>query len=281
MGFFASPNAFQLYPEYWTDPKLLVCPSDSLVSRGQHTSDPMKDVEEVIRYCPPGPAVQSILSIPVSYWYTGHAITNVWDFLGYGLIVDAFFGKMGPELMLTPSRTLEIITCDPALNGPWGNLQGWAPMNLDWDISQSSVQSYGGDAYAIDWTGIDWWLSNDGRSIDSWTLYRLREGIERFFITDINNPAGSALAQSDVPVMWDLWGDPGGYSSIGITENLGGIFNHVPGGSNVLYMDGHTEFMRFKTGFPVCEGDMDLNSSDMVEVANFFMGLLVAASGAW
>ena len=31
---------------------------------------------------------------------------------------------------------------------------------------------------------------------DGVTLYRLREGIERFFITDINNPAGSAMAQS-------------------------------------------------------------------------------------
>jgi hypothetical protein len=31
------------------------------------------------------------------------------------------------------------------------------------------------------------------------TIYRLREGIERFFITDINNPAASAKAQSETP----------------------------------------------------------------------------------
>ena len=38
------------------------------------------------------------------------------------------------------------------------------------------------------------------------TIYRLREGIERFFITDINNPAASAQAQSEVPVLWDtIW----------------------------------------------------------------------------
>ncbi|HUW61781.1 MAG TPA: DUF1559 domain-containing protein, partial [Candidatus Bathyarchaeia archaeon] len=35
------------------------------------------------------------------------------------------------------------------------------------------------------------------------TVYRLREGIERFFITDINNPAASALAQSEVWIMSD------------------------------------------------------------------------------
>ncbi len=32
-------------------------------------------------------------------------------------------------------------------------------------------------------------------------LYRLREGVERFLITDINNPAASAIAQSTLPVM--------------------------------------------------------------------------------
>jgi prepilin-type processing-associated H-X9-DG protein len=67
------------------------------------------------------------------------------------------------------------------------------------------------------------------------TIYRLKEGIERFAITDINNPAGSAMAQSDLAVMWDsTWTD---YSI--------STFNHVPGGANVLYMDGHVEFMRY------------------------------------
>jgi prepilin-type processing-associated H-X9-DG protein len=25
-----------------------------------------------------------------------------------------------------------------------------------------------------------------------------------------------------------------------------GLFNHIPGGSNVLYMDGHVEFMKYQ-----------------------------------
>ena len=28
-------------------------------------------------------------------------------------------------------------------------------------------------------------------------------------------------------------------------------FNHIPGGSNVLYMDGHTEFMKYPGKFPM------------------------------
>ena len=73
-------------------------------------------------------------------------------------------------------------------------------------------------------------------------LYRLREGIERFFVTDINNPAGSAIAQSEIPVFWDV-------PSMNIGE-----FNHVPGGCNVGYMDGHVEFLKYPGEFPVCEG---------------------------
>jgi len=75
---------------------------------------------------------------------------------------------------------------------------------------------------------------------DLHTVYRLREGIERFFITDINNPAGSTQAQSELPVMWDTArrGLPG-------ATEMYEQFNHVPGGSNVLFMDGHVEFVRY------------------------------------
>jgi len=67
----------------------------------------------------------------------------------------------------------------------------------------------------------------------SGTLYRLREGIERFFITDINNPASSAVAQSEINVMFDS------------LSTVVGEFNHIPGGANVLFMDGHVEFDRY------------------------------------
>jgi prepilin-type N-terminal cleavage/methylation domain-containing protein/prepilin-type processing-associated H-X9-DG protein len=68
------------------------------------------------------------------------------------------------------------------------------------------------------------------------TVYRLREGIERFFITDINNPAASSLAQSDLVVMYSGVSDEPAH------------FVHVPGGATVLYMDGHAEFRKWTTG---------------------------------
>ena len=66
------------------------------------------------------------------------------------------------------------------------------------------------------------------------TAYRLREGIERFLITDINNPAATANAQSALPIMWDE-----------IAGHSADHFNHVPGGCNVLYLDGHVAFLRY------------------------------------
>ena len=79
------------------------------------------------------------------------------------------------------------------------------------------------------------------------TLFRNREGIERFFITDINNPAGSAAAQSESPVMWDLTHVfPNSEDVVGNAD-----FNHIPGGGNVLCMDGHVEYLKYPGEFPV------------------------------
>jgi len=69
---------------------------------------------------------------------------------------------------------------------------------------------------------------------------RLREGIERFFITDINNPAQADVSQAEMPVMWDM-------VSVDAKQ-----FNHAPTGANVLFMDGHVTFERYPAEtFPV------------------------------
>jgi prepilin-type processing-associated H-X9-DG protein len=86
------------------------------------------------------------------------------------------------------------------------------------------------------------------------TLYRVREGIERFMITDINNPAASALAQSEVPIMTDVFQASNVSFTTGAVKYAdSGIqtFNHVPGGCNVLYMDGHVEFIKYPGDYPV------------------------------
>lgn len=69
----------------------------------------------------------------------------------------------------------------------------------------------------------------------------MREGIERVFITDINNPEASAQAQSSIPLIWDTTKQDGEWSS----QSPISMYNHVPGGANMLYMDGHVEFIKY------------------------------------
>ncbi|MCC6697472.1 MAG: DUF1559 domain-containing protein [Candidatus Hydrogenedentes bacterium] len=106
--------------------------------------------------------------------------------------------------------------------------------SLDTNIMEPTIGL--GDLILDDPTVVngDWPVAVPGSgSSGGNTIFRLKEGIERFLITDINNPAGSSMAQSEVAVMWDIVCDEAVH------------YNHVPGGSNVLYMDGHVEFLRW------------------------------------
>jgi prepilin-type processing-associated H-X9-DG protein len=59
------------------------------------------------------------------------------------------------------------------------------------------------------------------------TLFRLCEGVERHFIVDTKDPAGSAKARFEIPVMFEA------------------AYNHGQRGKNVLYLDGHVAFVKY------------------------------------
>jgi len=112
----------------------------------------------------------------------------------------------------------------PSVNGPGPNTYSEGFADMDGDLQVDEEGNAGGTS-----------------------IYRLKEGIERFLITDINNPAGSAKAQSNIAIMFDT------------VATLASHFNHIPGGSNVLYMDGHVEFMRYEMNGPYpCNGSFAL-----------------------
>ncbi len=72
-------------------------------------------------------------------------------------------------------------------------------------------------------------------------VYRLREETERFVMGDVNGPSSSARYQAEIPVMWDRVIVKGGMPS----------FHHIPEGCNVLFMDGHVEFVPYPSNkFP-------------------------------
>ena len=114
------------------------------------------------------------------------------------------------------------------LQTPWGEL---AQANVNSDAAASDEDF----EVSAQFAGTQ--SAGDGN-----TIYRLREGIERFLVTDINNPAASAAAASTVPVMWD-------HASTNVKD-----FSHVPGGGNVLYLDGHVVFQKYPAArFPMTE----------------------------
>ena len=87
--------------------------------------------------------------------------------------------------------------------------------------------------------------------------YRLREGIERFLITDINNAAASNQAQTTLAVCWDV-----------VTQDPS-LFSHIPGGANVLYMDGHVDFLRYTPTSGVdANGEMNGTEQEVFPVSS-------------
>ena len=84
--------------------------------------------------------------------------------------------------------------------------------------------------------GCSSWLGNGGGTC----IYRLKEGNERFLITDVNNARSTSMAQSSIFAMMDLFGNSGAIP----------FFNHVPSGCNVLFMDGHVDWVPYVAPAP-------------------------------
>ena len=209
-------DVFAIYPEYLQDMKVLQCPSSpwgvGLWRFGDHT---------VCSYYP-----------------------EVWNGTAY---VPNPFCEPGVE------RGDLAIPCQADL----GNIDylylghavpewvGDPTPDLDAAIMRLNVAEWGGNSSSYLDSDIPENLSN----LQNPVYYRLREGIERFFITDINNPAASAVAPSELPVMWDLVGGIDWLTH----ESNARLTNHIPAGGNVMYFDGHVEWVPYPSKFPMTE----------------------------
>jgi prepilin-type N-terminal cleavage/methylation domain-containing protein/prepilin-type processing-associated H-X9-DG protein len=269
-GRYGAMSISAVYPEYLTDLEILVCPSDAAAGDANALSnsvDVLKQHADAGTQ-PPQPSWYAIptgmefndllewyISFSYSYVYLSHVVTN-----------DSEMAAIDQLTWYAPGYTT------PEFGAPGSNIADMRGF-FDEDIDMGSWQDYPITAaynqfpamYAQDpslashvpspfiYTGTG----------GSDTLLRMKEGIERFLITDINNPAGSAQAQSTIPVMMDSLIAPNvanyGYAWI----NASAGFNHTPGGCNVLFMDGHVEYQKYKDGFPtsVYHAHVPLNST--------------------
>jgi len=205
-------NGRAMFPEYLKDASPLVCPSDS------------GGVEAFESGCwnlngdPTQPFVPESFS-GLSYVYFPWVTTSDEEFEAMAMYVST---KLEPALALTPPN-LEAVGRDMILLGT-----GW-----------EGKGNAGGDS-----------------------LYRLREGIGRFLITDIEGmpgPGRGARPERKIPVMMD-W--ICAYTTrVYTTTDLPELpelpkfppneLDRIPGGANVLFLDGHVEFLKYLGGYPV------------------------------
>ena len=206
-----------LYPEYLTDWKITLCPSDSAVDSNQMEQE-----------------LQDILAgtLQKGPHYAQGDLNHDGEFDGTD---QAIYLSLVRSYIYIPWAA----TCDEeiatVIEAVAACCQGGGQPSLALERSDKDLEATGNeviyDEITVTGTGCG---GGD-------TLYRLREGVERFLITDINNPGASAMAQSTISVSFDIFAS-GEYVA---------DFNHIPGGSNILYMDGHVEFMRYPGDYPI------------------------------
>ncbi|HOQ90975.1 MAG TPA: DUF1559 domain-containing protein [Candidatus Hydrogenedentes bacterium] len=194
----------QVYPEYLSDFAVVMCPSWYL------GPDPVRwyDQEKGNK----NGTVEPCELVKEPYDYTG------WMVLEDRNILGPLAGQTG--------------------TGPGGRFEEAEYQQTPWGALALENVATNGEASHRDFTVPPAFYGTQAGGGN--VIYRLREGIERFLITDINNPGSSAAAQSVVPVLWDH------------VTTATKDFNHLPGGANVLYLDGHVEFLRYPADrFPV------------------------------
>jgi len=227
-GLIPMPCAYSIYPEYLTDTMILRCPSAANHTEDDLFYDDANHTSRLAKYHPDDPDHNWD---PYALWYTCQK-----SYMYFGWVMDRCDAEHA-TIPAAPLVAFLLTILDDADPGVIPDDAMVAPqlVGVFMDIfSEDAIQNPAtyADAFEVldrDITGMTAGAGNGGGT----TVYRFREGVERFLITDINNPAASAMAQSELPVMWDMLCTKAEY------------YNHVPGGANVLYMDGHVAFLRY------------------------------------
>ena len=228
-----APSGIEIYPEYLSDMAIYFCPSQ-----------PDNEFEE-FAVCPGGSWCSGTeASGPETAPQNGGFYLNRTLFDDRSYIYNGWINDSS-EAWITTST----------MWGAWrGNSFGETPNGATIELAEDNIElsatHIGGlngyfASISSAFTDIGIPVPTAQGNGGGTSVQRLREGVERFMITDINNAAASAEAQSSIAFMWDRIGTSG--------SSLRG-FAHIPGGCNVLYMDGHVEFVKYPAdNYPVDE----------------------------
>ncbi|HPO15955.1 MAG TPA: hypothetical protein PLI09_21130 [Candidatus Hydrogenedentes bacterium] len=151
-------------------------------------------------------------------------------------------GAWVPDLRIIYPKYLfypDVLSCDSNIHYILAQLkEALGKKTPDWDTAHHLVAS---QYFYMGWAihtqeDIDALFSAPQRisgqdfTVNGHTVYWLREGVERFLVKDVNDPAEVAQVQSEIPVMFD---NPAAHA-------------HVPHGINVLFLNGYIQFVRMK-----------------------------------
>lgn len=229
-GLYAGPDGAMLYPEYLSDPFIDVCPSD-----GEAHSDIYNKGKDRMIW-------GSTLQNPVnSLWATDPSVAN-WIFAGLPVGVGPNGGTgVLKQTLRCPGWSYSYmgVVINPEWTKQLADVQA-----LSIEFNNSATDTPPGSATWAEMGPFSNGATFNIPSFGSVQAPLLREGVERFMITDINNSGASSKAQSEIIVQYDttrgFFGVPGTEGALDPNE-----FNHVPGGGNILYMDGHVEFVKY------------------------------------
>ena len=268
-----TPHMPSVYPDYFTDPAILLCPSDSYAdTKVEQIVLPLEIGIDRINFLieqgrTNSDCMQAHLSFARSYIYLGYATQTPsqakaaflsWAFSGFLYLRQG--GAERNRVDVGAECPYGDVTYMPhfqdSQNRPFlgvyripGNRRATAGSTHP--DPNSRYMTPAGDVL----TG---WREDGVASTDDNlqplppVIYRMRLGIERFLMEDLRSPAASMAAPSQIPVMWDAWTDERYPDEAPNTVALGiQVFNHFPGGANVLFMDGHVEYIRYGVKFPV------------------------------
>ena len=233
------------FPEYLTDIKILICPSDSNAD-AQELQDGLDAI--------PATAAANGWSqerLKADYQWV---LQRSWSYAQFAWVTtdnQSFWGhRAGRAAYKNQQAALRGRPQFPAGTPTRGGGQGhWydADYNLAALGAKNQPYSMGNFTAFLTLQNMQPVLAKGSDGVGD-VVYQAKDGIERFMITDINNPAGSARAESSIVMALDSFG--------GARDNVESRtdttrFNHLPGGSNVLYMDGHVEFVKYPGKYPM------------------------------
>ncbi len=214
------PRLDAIYPEYLTDPSIMVCPSDPIENTENLYHD---DGSPRFLYVPR----QVMMSYCYLDWVLDKLDAGITQALDYGTFTGAL--SILSEGTFTGDMIVPIQAA--AAFEAFFNKEDADGNAISHYINEEGPQLQHMADEDLNVGATDPGFGNGNGDI----IKRLQEGVERFMIADIADPGATAMGQSEIFVMFDLVG-----TGAGMIE-----FNHIPGGCNVLYMDGHVEFIKY------------------------------------